>query len=186
MTVPDIHTNTFVAVYYYLAIFSTLVFAIKLILFTIVGGDSEVSADFNTETDTDCSFNFISIQSVLAFFMGFGWMGYAGLAQFKFSQLVSVLAALGVGLAFMIVTAFLMYSVKKLEKTVKKDFTKALNKTGKAYTHFAPNSGGQVEIEINEQLSVVEAINNSAEEIKSFEPVKVVKVENDILYIEKQ
>ena len=59
--------DTVIAVYYYLAIFSTLVFAIKLVMFTITGGDSEVIADFNSEIDTDCSFNFVSIQSVLAF-----------------------------------------------------------------------------------------------------------------------
>lgn len=185
MTIPEINTDTIIAAYYYLAIFSTLVFAIKLLLFTITGGDSEVMADFNTETDTDCAFNFVSIQSVLAFFMAFGWMGYAGLAQFKFSQLTTVLLALAVGFVFMAVTAFLMFSVKKLEKNVRKDYTKALNQTGKAYTNFAPSSNGQIEIEINEQLSVVEAVNNTTEEIKAFDPVKVVKVENDILYIEK-
>lgn len=185
MGLPVIHSDTIVAAYYYLAIFSTLVFAIKLILFTILGGDTEVIADFNTEIDTDCSFNFISIQSVLAFLMAFGWMGYAGLTQFEFAQLLNFGVAFGVGLIFMLVTALLMFGIKKLEKNVKKDYTKALNKTGKAYTNFAPNGIGQIEIEFNEQLSVIEAINNTTEEIKSFEQIKVVKVEDDKLYIEK-
>ena len=174
--------DTVIAAYYYLAIFSTLVFAIKLVMFTITGGDSEVIADFNSEIDTDCSFNFVSIQSVLAFFMAFGWMGYAGLKQFGFSHIVNVLVAILVGLAFMTGTAFLMFSVRKLEKNIKKDYTTALNKIGKAYTHFAPNAEGQIEIDINEQLSVVNATN---EEIKAFTPIKVVKVENDTLFIEK-
>lgn len=177
--------DTIIAAYYYLAIFSTLVFAIKLVLFTITGGDSEVIADFNSEIDTDCSFNFVSIQSVLAFFMAFGWMGYAGLKQFGFSHVVNVLVAILVGLAFMAGTAFLMFSVRKLEKNVKKDYTTALNKIGKAYTHFAPNAEGQIEIEINEQLSVVNAINTTNEEIKAFTPIKVVKIENETLFIEK-
>lgn len=180
-----LNNDTIIAAYYYLAIFATLVFGIKLVLFTFTGGDSEVIADFNSEIDTDCSFNFLSIQSVLAFFMAFGWMGYAGLKQFGFSHLVNVLVALLVGVLFMAGTAFLMFSVRKLEKNVKKDYTTALNKIGKAYTHFAPNSEGQVEIDINEQLSIVNAINTTSEEIKAFTPVKVVKVENDILFIEK-
>ena len=82
-------------------------------------------------------------------------------------------------------TAFLMFSVRKLEKNIKKDYTTALNKIGKAYTHFAPNAEGQIEIDINEQLSVVNAINTTNEEIKAFTPIKVVKVENDTLFIEK-
>lgn len=172
-------------VFYNIAIFSTILFVIKLAIFTIFGGDSEVSADFNSEIDTDTSFNFLSVQSLLAFLMGLGWMGYAGLTQFGWSQLVSALAATGVGLLFMLGSAYLMFLVKKLEKNVKKDKTTAIGKTGKAYTNFAPKSNGQIEININEQLMVVDAFNTTDEEIKAFDNVKVVKVENEIMYIEK-
>ena len=71
MAIP---VESFWKIYYYIAIFATILFVLKLILFATVGGDTEVAADFNSEVDTDCSFNFISIQSVIAFFMGFGWM----------------------------------------------------------------------------------------------------------------
>ncbi len=186
MIIPQFDTATITAGYYYLAIFATIIFTIKLILFTITGGDgTEVSADFTSEIDTDLSFNFLSVQSVLAFFMGFGWMGYAGVHQFKFSNWAAFGIALVVGLAFLAGTAYLMFGIKRLEKNVKKDYSKALNQTGKAYTAFAPKGQGQVEIEINEQLTVTDAVNNSEEEINAFERIKVVKVDNDILYIEK-
>lgn len=186
MAMPQIDTATIVAGYYYLAIFSTLIFTIKLILFTITGVDgTEVSADFTTEIDTDFSFNFLSVQSVLAFFMGFGWMGYAGIHQLKYSNWMAFGIAIVVGLLFLIGSAYLMFGVKKLEKNVKKDYTKALNQQGKAYTNFAPKGQGQIEIEINEQLSVIEAVNNTEEEIKAFDRIKVVNVDKDILYIEK-
>lgn len=173
--------------YYYLALFATICFVIKLIIFTIFGGDSgsEVSADFNTETDTDTSFGFLSLQSILAFLMGFGWMGFSALQQFKLGQLTAFLCAFVVGFIFMYGTAFLMFSVKKLEKNVKKDKTSALEKVGKAYTDFASKGQGRIEIEINGQLTVAEAINDSETEIKSFEAVKVIKVENNLLYITK-
>ena len=99
-------------IYYYIALFSTILFVLKLVLFATVGGDTEVAADFNSEVDTDCSFNFISIQSVIAFFMGFGWMGYSALKQFELSQLISFGAAFGVGIIFMFLTAYLMFLVK--------------------------------------------------------------------------
>jgi len=117
--------------------------------------------------------------------MGFGWMGYAGLTQFGWSNLVSVLSAIGVGLFFMLGSAYLMFLVKKLEKNVKKDKATAIGKIGKAYTNFAPKSNGQIEININEQLTVADAINTTDEEIKAFDSVKVVKVENEVMYVEK-
>ena len=185
MVIPPITAENTWKIYYYIAIFSTILFVLKLLLFSVVGGDSEVSADFNTETDTDCSFNFLSIQSVIAFFMGFGWMGYAGLQQFSFNHLVNILSAFSVGLIFMFTTAFLMFLTKKLEKNIKKDKTEAINRTGKAYTNFAPHSNGQIEIEINGQLSIENAFNDSDEEIKAFEMVKVTKVADNLLYISK-
>lgn len=172
--------------YYYLAWFATIFFTIKLIIFSIFGGDgSEVHGDFNTAIDHDPTFSFISLQSILAFLMGFGWMGYACLQEFKFSQILTLLSAIGVGIVFMFATAFLMFSVRKLEKNVKKDKVTAVGKIGKAYSDFAPKSHGQVEIEISEQLTVAEAVNDTEEEIKAFDAVRVVKVENELLYIEK-
>lgn len=185
MAIPAITVENLWKIYYYVAIFATILFVLKLILFTIVGGDSEVFADFNTETDTDCSFNFLSSQAIIAFFMGFGWMGYAGLHEFAFGQLRNFLIAFAVGLVFMFVTAFLMFAVKKLEKNVKKDKAATIEKVGKAYTNFEPRANGQIEIEINGQLSVVNANNNTDESINSFDMVRVVKVVDDVLYIEK-
>lgn len=185
MAVPKETLDIIWQIYYYVAVFATIIFVIKLIIFTVVGGDTEVNADFNTETDTDTSFGFISLQTILAFFMGFGWMGYAMLKQLGQGQIVSLLSAIGVGLIFMFGTAFLMFSVKKLEKNVKKDKSTAIGKIGKAYTNFEPKSNGQIEIAINEQLTVADAINATDEFINSFDNVKVIKVENDILYVEK-
>ena len=178
--------ESFWKIYYYIALFATILFVIKLVLFATVGGDTEVAADFNSEIDTDCSFNFISIQSVIAFFMGFGWMGYSALKQFELSQLITFAVSFVVGIVFMFVTAYLMFLVKKLEKKVKKDKTTAVGQVGKAYTKFGPQSTGQVEVEINGQLSVVEAKNDSDEEINAFDLVKVIKVVDEILYIQKE
>lgn len=172
-------------IYYYIALFSTILFILKLIIFNFIGADSEVFSDFNTEVDTDPSFNFISFQSIVAFFMGFGWMGYAALKQFEFPMMKSVVISIIVGILFMLGTALLMFAVKKLEKNVKKDKSTAINKVGRAYTSFNPMGLGQIEIEINGQLSVVEASNNTDESINAFDLVRVVKVNDDLLYIEK-
>ena len=73
----------------------------------------------------------------------------------------------------------------EIEKNVKKDKSTALKHVGRAYTNFEPNGQGQIEIEINGQLSVVNATNNTEENIKAFDLIRAVKVNNDMLYIEK-
>ncbi len=186
MAVPAITLENIWRIYYWVAMFATILFILKLIMFTVVGGDTEVVSDFNTEVDTDCSFTFLSTQSILAFLMGFGWMGYAALRQFGMEQLISFGLAFLVGFLFMGITSYLMFMVRKLEENVKKDKTKAIEHTGKAYTSFAPHAAGQVEVEISGQLSVVNAMNNSDEQINAFDLVKVVKVVDDLLYIEKR
>ena len=185
MAIPAETLENFWKIYYYIATFATILFVLKLLIFLVAGGDSEVSADFNTETETDTSFSFLSVQSLLAFLMGFGWMGYAALKQFELNQIISFLCAFVVGLIFMFGTAYLMFSVKKLEKHVVKDKTTAIGKIGKAYTNFAPNGNGKIEIEVNEQLTIAEAVNSTDDEIKAFDSIKVIKVENEIMYIEK-
>ena len=172
--------------YYYIAVFATILFVIKLILFSIFGGDTEVVTDFTTEFDTDCSFDFISIQSLLAFLMGFGWTGYACTTEFNLQAVATLGCSVGCGLVFMFLSAYLMFLIKKLEKRVKKDKKTAVGKTGKAYTNIKAHGQGQVEIEVNGQLMVVDAINNTDCDINSFDIIKVVKVENEMLYVEKE
>ena len=64
MVIPGFTLENVLKIYLYIALFATVLFVLKLIIFSIFGGDSEVHADFNSEVDTDASFNFISIQSV--------------------------------------------------------------------------------------------------------------------------
>lgn len=168
-----------------LAVFSTIFYIIKMCLFLFLGGDVEVHADFDTLTDCDPSFSFFSVQSVLAFFMGFGWVGLAALTQFKTGNLISLAAAFVVGLIFMFVSAWLMFMIKKLDKNVKIDLNDYVGTVGRAYTAFKPNSSGQIEITINDKLSVLDAVNLSDEEINAFMPVKIEKYENNTIYIIK-
>ena len=65
-----------------------------------------------------------------------------------------------------------MLEVLIIVQNVKKDKNTALNKTGKAYMNFEPKGKGQIEIEINGQMTVTDAINNSETEIKAFDLIK--------------
>lgn len=172
-------------VFLVVSLFSTILYILKTIIFMATGGDAEVHSDFDTVTETDTSFSFLSVQSLLAFFMGFGWSGLAALEQFKTSTTIAVIAAIIIGLLFMYGSAYLMYSIKKLNKTIKKDINELVNKYGRTYTSFQPKGEGQIEIEFNKKLSIIDAINLSDEKIDSFSQIKVEKVENNKIYIVK-
>ena len=85
----------------------------------------------------------------------------------------------------MLFFSFMFSQIKKMEFIPKNDLKELVDKTGKAYTRFQANSSGQIQIDFNSKLATLDAVNIGEEEINSFELIKVVKVENDIIYIKK-
>ena len=173
-------------VFYYLAWISTVIFILKMIMFSIFGGDTEVSSDFSGSVETETSFDFLSIQSILAFLMGTGWMGTACLNQFEFGIFLSILLAVIFGLVMMFFSAWIMLCIKKLNHQVSIDYSKCVGVKGLAYSFFSPHGKGQIQIEFNEKLSVEEAFNDNDYKIHSFSKIKIVKYENGLLYIEQE
>lgn len=181
----NIDIENITSVYYYIAVFSTLVFVIKTLIFSFTGGDAEVFTDFTTEFEAETSFDFLSIQSILAFFMGFGWVGLAGLKQWHLSLVLTTVAAVGFGLVLMFLTAYLMFLIKKLNHKVVKNYSACIGTTAKAYTAFQPKNEGQIEITVNGKLTVEKALNDSEEEIEAFSQVKVTDYKDNKFRIEK-
>ncbi len=172
-------------IFLYTAIFSTVLYVIKMAVFMIAGGDTEVSSDFDTMTEADVSFNFVSLQSILAFFMGFGWSGLACVIQFQTTYKSAFVTGFIVGFVFMYLSAYLMFSIKKLNKKVIYDYKTLIGKEGKAYINIPPKKEGQIEIDFNNKLSILEAVNNDDETIEAFAAIKVIKAENNKIYITK-
>lgn len=179
------NTENITSIYYYIAVFSTLVFIIKTLIFSFTGGEAEVFADFNTEFEAETSFDFLSIQSILAFFMGFGWVGLAGIKQWHLSLVLTVIASIAFGLVLMFLTAYLMFLIKKLNHKVVKNYKACIGTTAKAYTSFQPESEGQIEITLNGKLSIEKAINPSGETIEAFSQIKITDYKDNKFYIEK-
>ena len=170
-------------VFFWTGVVATSLFVIKLIIFFFTGAGSEMSMDFNVITETDTSFNFLSIETVLSFLMGFGWVGLAFYGPFKMPGWMCIFAGVVFGLFFACLYTFLMMNIKKLDHKPEFNIEEAVGAEGKAYTNIGAHCEGQAELTINEKLSVVNVINDCDEEITAFTPVKVDKVENEKLYI---
>ncbi len=171
--------------FYYIAILSTVLFVIKMFIFAVFGGHTEVSADVDVNFETDTAFNFFSVQSILAFLMGVGWAGLAALKQWNLSIVFAVLVGIVIGLIFMFLTAYLMFLTKKLNKTVKPDYSSCVGKSGETYTAFKASGDGQIKLDVNGKSSVEAAINAGDEEIPAFAKIKIVDYKNKMFYIEK-
>ena len=168
-----------------IAISSTIFFVLRMIIFMIIGGDAEISADFDSIAEVDTSFTFLSVQSVSAFCMGFGWCGLAALKQFELSQPIIYTIAVLIGFICMFLSAYLMFSIKKLNKKVVIDINELVDTEGKAYTDFEPNCNGKIEIILNKKLTILEAINSTDTKIESFSKIKVLKIDDKKIYVTK-
>ena len=80
---------------------------------------------------------------------------------------------------------WLLVRLKKLDQIPKVNLEELVGKTGKAYMKFPPKGNAKIQIEFNSELATLDAINDSEEEINSFENIKVIKVENNQIYITK-
>lgn len=115
----DIWTlENIIRTYKYIAIFSTIFFIIKFIIFSFIGENTHLSGDFDT-ADTETFFDFFSIQSILAFLMGFGWIGLASFSQWCLSASISVLLSVITGIVFMFLSHYLMLKVKDFYEVLK-------------------------------------------------------------------
>lgn len=123
---------------------------IQLILGEL-GGDGalDIDLDMDIELDGDhpgAEFGLLSIQSISAFFLGFGWIG---LAAYRFLNVGFTGAALigvaaGIGVAWMMI--WLLRSFLKLQNNTNVSIQQAVGLVGEVYVTVPPAGEGRGEI----------------------------------------
>jgi hypothetical protein len=166
------------AVYLIIALVGTLLFLIRLgfTYFGGAGGDFEVDGDF----DSDASFSYFSVLSILAFFMGAGWMGLACRLDWGFGRLTSSLLSAGFGFAMMVAASGLSYMARRLNLTIDYDVRTAIGRTGRVYLTI-PEKGkghGQVEVSVSGRRKVVNAV-SAGPRLEAFSDVQIVDARDD-------
>lgn len=134
------------------ALFGTGVLLIQLLMGQ-VGGDGSIDIDFDMDLDIDAhgdhpgaEFGILSLQSISAFFLGYGWIG---LAAYRFLDLgftgaafIAVLS--GVGVAWFMV--YLLKSFLKLQNNTNVSIHQAVGLEGEVYATVPPAGTGRGEI----------------------------------------
>ncbi len=172
------------------AVLGTTVFLIRLGLMAIGGfadgvdgvdvdADVDVGAHIEGGDSTD-AFELLSVQSIAAFLMGFGWGGVGGLVGFDWSFPMSMLtgAAFGAGLVWLL--GLLMKAMYDLQSSGNIRIQDAVGAQGRVYTN-VPAKGdgrGQVRVVVNQRARIYNAVSDG-DAIVTNSDVRIVRVNED-------
>ena len=173
-----------VLIYLVMALIGTTFFVIRLAVALFFGGDGgDMDGDL-ADHGGDGAFNMFSILSILAFFMGAGWMGLTCRIDWDLNSMVSAAAATGFGFVLMLMASGLMAFARKLSRTVSYDTATAVGRTATVYMTI-PEKGagkGKIQVSVSGRLKTMDAI-SIGPRIGEFSSVTVVSARDDGTFI---
>lgn len=168
-----------------LAAAGTSVFLLRLLMLFLGHHAGDVHADVgggahDSHTDPGAAFKALSLQSIAAFAMGFGWGGLGSLKGSGLSWTPTILIALASGIAMVWVLALMLKGIHDLQSSGNVLPTDSIGSEGDVYAN-VPGSGGgsgQVRITIGDRQRIYNA-STDAEPLPTGTRVKVIGVNND-------
>jgi membrane protein implicated in regulation of membrane protease activity len=164
-------------------------FLIKLIgmCFGADHGDADFSADHDFAVhEGDAGFRLLSVQSVAAFFLLFGLVGYAMLRVSKFPAGWAVTGASAAGLTAMVVIALVFMLFRRMQSSGTLDLANAVGQEGQVYLRIPPGGTGKVQVIVQGRQVILDAGSAGKDEIKSGDRVRITTVVgNSIVTVEK-
>jgi len=167
---------------------STTIFVLRLLMMLFIGDDG-FDLDADGEFDGDDSFNLLSFQSILAFFMILGWSGLALRFEYGYSSGHAILMACGLGFIAAAGSAWLMGQIKKLDvNPIDNRLLPVPGLLGKVYQTIPGKGSGLVKINNNGRIEFIHALSENKTEIPAFAEVEIVSVRksNPVTLIVKQ
>jgi membrane protein implicated in regulation of membrane protease activity len=183
--------TTLQKIHWWIAIPSTAVFLVQMIMMLVAGAD-DVDADFDADGDFDGDMgdgmNLFSIKSIIAFLMFYGWSGLAAIQYGITAWWVITLIALGIGFLMMLFTAWLLFMLTKLQESGTMQIDNAIGQQGEVYlTIPAKKEGtGKIQVVVQGSLRTLDAVTEETEDIKTGSFVEVVDVINGILVVKRK
>lgn len=166
-----------------MALVGTTFFVIRLVLALFFGGDGDIDGDLSA-AGGDGAFNMFSILSILAFFMGAGWMGLTCRIDWDLGSMASAAAATGFGFILMMMASGLMAITRKLNRVVEYDPASAVGRTANVYMTI-PEKGagrGKIQVSVSGRLKTMDAISNGPR-ISEFTSVTVLSIRDDGTFV---
>ena len=173
--------------FWWVAIIASFIFLVQLI-FTIIGTDftDGLHADFDGDLDAvHGPFQLFSFRNLINFLMGFGWTGVAFYHSFENQMFLVILSAI-VGCLFVVIFFIVIKQIMKLTEDNTFNIDKLICKTAEVYLRIPEQKSGKGKVQVSlngsnhELLAVTET-----EEIPSGNLVKIIRIEEKILIVEK-
>lgn len=190
---PDTLTNTGTLenIFWFCAIGGTVFFVIRFGMLLLGashgdGGDfqdvdmhgGDLHGDGHDGSGSDAHFSVLSINSITAFIMMFGWAGLTSYKQFTLGVIASALIALIVGVLCMFFTAYLFQAARKLvsKGTVFK-IEDSVGKKASVYQRIPEQGKGRINLSVpGSNTRELDALSEDKKVIDSFKTVEIVKV----------
>ena len=160
-------------IFYAIGLFSLAVLLLQILLTLIGVGHHD--ADFSGHGDHDSGMGLLTVRTVTAFFVGFGWTGAIMLNR-GHSITAAIAAGAAVGAAFLLTTGLLIRNLLRLQSAGGNvDYNNAIGMVGTVYTTIpaAEAGGGQIELMIQGRLMMAEAYTKAAWNLRPNSKAKV-------------
>jgi hypothetical protein len=161
-------------IFYAIGLFSLAVLLLQILL-TLVGVGHH-DADFSGHGDHDTGMGVLTVRTVTAFFVGFGWTGAIMLNR-GYSIPAAIAAGTATGVVFLLATAFLIRNLLRLQSGGGNvDYNNAIGAVGTVYVTIpaAEAGGGQLELTIQGRLMMAEAYTKAARNLLPNSKARVV------------
>jgi hypothetical protein len=172
------------------AIFGSVFFVLRVVLF-IIGGfgadvpDDDLPADGGAAAGehspeleaSDGAFKLLSLNSITGFIAMFGWAGLAAYSQYGLPFPAALLIAGAAGFFVLVITAVLFYFALKLKSPgAEFDIAQAAGAAAEVYLQISPSQTGKVSSVINGVKHEFDALSGNGETIPSFEKVTITGI----------
>ncbi|HEX8876031.1 MAG TPA: hypothetical protein VF777_04735 [Phycisphaerales bacterium] len=142
------------------------------------GVDVDLHADVHGHTDPGDAFKILSLQSLAAYSMGFGWGGLGALKGTGWPMHVSLLVAFLCGVAMMWTLGLLLKATFDLQSSGNINIQSAVGAEGDVYVSIPAQGQGQVRLVIRDRQRIFNARSEEGP-LETSRRVRVVRVHDD-------
>ena len=169
-----------VVIYFWMAVVATLLFVLRLAFSMLLGGDGGMDMDMDVDVDSTGVFGYFSVLSILAFFMGAGWMGLGCRIEYQLGKLPTAALSVGTGVGMMLLASLLMVMTRRLHAESHYDVATAVGRTGRGYlTVPAKGAGrGPGQVPVSGRRLVL-AATSTGPKLEAFTDVTVISADED-------
>lgn len=159
----------------------TLFFVLRVLWMFHTGGHDHAHdpgvGDTTDTHDADTDFKLLTVNTITAFLMIFGWTGLSCSRQFQLGSMLSLLGASAAGFASMLGTAAIFKLFLRLDSSGQRfDIGQAKGRSASVYQRIPAGGKGRIQIVLDGVTRELDAVAENKQEIDSFQQVTVVEV----------